>query len=167
VGVGSDTATLVMTVPGGEAVRLLTDPSVGPRAFRGTLVADETQPDGWAKDDQGSYLITGETDVTHEIEADSVFAPIPAGQARPLNLAVAGMGTVTAEIVPKYRRAWRSSSSGSASSGRPHTRIPPPRADPYVRRGESPIRAPPLFVHHQGTELRPVLGVVGHPDPVA
>jgi hypothetical protein len=53
--------------------------------------------------DQRAFLDGAE--VTHLLSTFD-FAPIPAGQAVPLNLAMTGEGEVTASFYPRYLRAW-------------------------------------------------------------
>lgn len=80
VGVGDRTVTAPITIAEGSKLIIDTDPA------------------------RRSVLLDG-VNVYQDLSSWD-FAPIPAGESRPLSLAMNGTGSVAARIVPRYFRAW-------------------------------------------------------------
>lgn len=81
VGVGASTITIPVTLSAGQSITLDTDPRVQ-QAFR----------------ENGTEVTAALTTVA--------FAPIPEGEARPLNVTMTGTGTVSATITPRFLTAY-------------------------------------------------------------
>ena len=100
VGVAGKSLTVPFEIPEGKAVRIDTSPSDGGQiAWFGDWVPVEGSPD--------AFELKNAVDRTKDLDPTSQFGQIPAGEGRQLDLSMTGTGSVFAEIVPRYRGAWR------------------------------------------------------------
>lgn len=96
VGIGTRQIVVSSAISSGRGVIIDTNPTAQ-TAFDGPLTTDS----------EGLLQVadSGRTEVTGSLGATD-FAPIAPGESVPLTLTVVGTGSVRAEVIPRYYRAW-------------------------------------------------------------